>query len=327
MRVLYMGSPDFAVPPLELLLEAGHEIVGVVSLPPRKAGRGRRLVDPRVALAARRLGLRLFQPEKASARESREVLRPLRVDVAVTAAYGQYLGSRFLALPRHGVLNIHPSLLPRFRGASPVMSFLLSGEELTGVSILRSVKKMDAGPILARQEVVPGARETAGELTARLFVLGGELLASVLARLASGPVDGTPQDEALASSCARVSKEDAHICWEDEAAQIARQVRAFNPWPVAWTRVGSRQLRIWRAAALEAGAARPSDTTLSSEPAGTLLGPPAVSRAQVVCARGRLLLQEVQLEGSTRMPAEAALRGLRLDRGRCLLEAHSRGGG
>lgn len=325
MRVLYLGTPEFVVPPLVRLREAGHEVVAVVSAPPRPAGRGRQPADPPLALAARAAGLTVLQPEKASAPDFLARLAPLAVDVAVTAAYGQYLSSSFLALPRHGVLNIHPSLLPRWRGASPVMSALLAGDPVTGVTVLRSTKKMDAGPILAQRRVEPAAHETAGELTERLFRLGAELLLEVLERLAHGPVPGEPQDETQATTCTKVTREMAEIRWEAGADTIARMVRAFNPAPVAWTTLEGRTLRIWRARAAAAGEEGAGAGAAGARP-GTLLGPPLAPAPLVVCGQGTLLLDEVQLEGSRRMPALQAWRGLRLRAGQALLVRADRPG-
>ncbi|MBM4321388.1 MAG: methionyl-tRNA formyltransferase, partial [Deltaproteobacteria bacterium] len=317
---LYLGTPDFAIPPLEQLVQAGHELVAVIAPPGRRAGRGRKAVDPPLALAARSLGLPLLQPESVSAPELLARLAPLAIDVAVTAAYGQYLTPAFLALPRHGVINIHPSLLPRWRGASPVTSALLAGDGVTGVTILRSTQKMDAGPLLAQLQVEIDEAESAGELTARLFRPGGELLLEVLSRLQAGPLPGTPQDESRATLCTKVNRELAEICWDLPATVIARQVRAFNPSPVAWTTLGERQLRIWRARVAGVEPAGPPEATAEPRPTpGLLLGPPRAPSPRVVCGEGLLLLAEVQLEGSRRLPVAEAWHGLRLAEAAVLL--------
>lgn len=305
MRLIYLGTPDFAVAPLQALVAAGHEVVQVVTPPARPAGRGRKLLDPAVAVAARELGLPVLQTAEVSAAPTCEQLAALRPDAAITVAFGQYLRRGFRRLAPHGVINIHPSLLPRYRGASPVMSFLLSDDEETGVSVLRSVRRMDAGPVLAQRRCRPEPGETGGELTARLVAQGAELLVEVLAELEAGGGSERPQDEVAATHCRRVDRDMAKLVWDQPVRRIARQVQAFNPWPVAWTLLDGRQLRVWRA--------RPAQSALDGTcPApGTLLGPPAVAAPQVRCADGALELLEVQLEGKRRMPAAEVWRGLR----------------
>ncbi|MDY0061715.1 MAG: methionyl-tRNA formyltransferase [Myxococcota bacterium] len=305
MRVVYLGTPEFAVRPLEELLAAGHEVVAVVTPPPRPAGRGRQSLVPPVAEAATRRGLSVLPVESASDPVVLEELARRRPDALITASFGQYLTAPVLALASHGVLNIHPSLLPRYRGASPVQSQLLAGETVTGVTLLRSVAKMDAGPILAQQQVPVLPDESAGELTARLFALGGRLLVELLARLAAGPLAGEPQDEARATRCRKIGREQARLDWSRPAAELVWAIRAFDPAPVAWTTLRGKQLRIFRAhvgAASLAGPAVP----------GWLGGPPAQAELLVCCGAGWLQLDEVQLEGGRRLPARELARGLRL---------------
>ncbi len=307
MRVIYLGTPDFAVGPLKALLQAGHEVVQVVTPPSRPAGRGRKLQQPAVAAAAEELGLPLLQTAAVSAPEVCTELARLEPDVAVTVAFGQYLKRRFRRLAPQGVLNIHPSLLPRYRGASPVMSFLLSEDEETGVSVLRSVRRMDAGPVLAQRRCLPLPGETAGELTQRLVDLGAELLVELLARPEDDAAQQQPQDEELATHCHRVERSMARLDWSQPVARVARRVQAFNPWPVAYTSLSGRQLKVWRARPLAAD----EQTSVDEARPGTLLGPPAVPTPRVVCGDGVLELLELQMQGKRRMDAAQVWRGLR----------------
>ncbi len=305
MKLVYLGTPEFVVSPLATLLDAGHEVVAVVTPEPRPAGRRRRLVEPPLAVAARELGLTVLQSAKVSVRPFRERLMELGPEVAVTAAFGQYLWTKFLASFPHGVLNIHPSLLPRYRGASPVVSFLLSDDETTGVTILRSVKQMDAGPILAQREVSPEPGETAGELTERLFEVGGVLLAEVLRDMEAGRrLRERPQDDDQATTCTKVDKDMARIDWTAAGRRVVRSILAFNPRPGAWTTIQGRQLKVWRAVEHDDRASHGPGTLTVEGKKGPVL---------VDCGDGtRVRLLEAQIQGSKRMAAEDLVRGLRL---------------
>ncbi len=312
MRLIYLGSPAFVLSPLRQLVAAGHEVLAVVTPPPRPAGRGRKLQQPPLAEEALRLELPLLQSDAVSAPEFLATLAAVGAEVAITAAFGQYLKRGFLQLFPQGVLNIHPSLLPALRGASPVVSFLLGAEERTGVSVLRSVRRMDAGPILGQRETAIAPQESAGALTERLFALGGELLVDLLAQLAQGPVAEREQDEGAATHCSRIERSMARLDFSRPAWRLARDVQAFDPWPVAWTELAGRGLRVWRAR-VESGPA-PAGLTC-----GSVLGPPQGGALQVVCGEGLVGLEELQLEGSRRMSADELWRGLKPGEGPLVL--------
>ena len=285
-----MGTPAFAIPVLSALLGADHDVAGVYAKPDRPAGRGRRVAAPPVKTAALKAGLPVFQPASLRRDEAaRQELASLSPDVIVVAAYGLFLPADTLAVPPLGCLNIHPSLLPRNRGASPVASAILSGERTTGVTIIQLDEGMDTGPILAQRETAIDDEETAGELTKRLFRVGADLVVDTLPRWERGDIQATPQDHSLATVTARLSKEDGRIDWGRSAAYIARQVRAYEPWPGSFTLWRGKRLKIIGALALEvAKRPGPSPGSVVSVPAGG---------AGIVTAEGVLALRTVQLEG------------------------------
>jgi len=245
MRVVFMGSPEFALPSLRRLIDSGHEIVGVYTQPDRPVGRGRRLAPPPIKTLALEHGLAVFQPPSISKPESVAQLRSLAPDVGIIAAYGQILRQPVLDVPRLGILNVHASLLPRWRGAAPIPAAILAGDERTGATIMRVVLALDAGPMLDRVEVPIGPGDTAGTLLERVANAGAELLVDVLPRWAAGAIKPQEQDEAQATYAPQIKKTDALIDWDRETADaIWRKVRAYNPWPVAYSHLESQPLRI-----------------------------------------------------------------------------------
>jgi len=235
MRIAFAGTPALAVPVLRALAEAGHECVVVVTAPDRPAGRGHRLQPPPVKVEALRRNMRVLQPDNVNAPDILILLRALAPDIMIVMAFGQKLGPELLNLPTHGCLNVHPSLLPKYRGAAPVAWALMRGEDETGVTIYRMNERMDAGDILLQQRVriLPG--ETAGALSVRLAELGGELAVTALDLIASGRASWQPQNEAAATYARALRKEDGVVCWEQPARQIENLVRAMTPWPGAFT--------------------------------------------------------------------------------------------
>ena len=240
-----MGTPDFVVPVLSRLMEAGHEIAAVYSQPDRPAGRGRKLVPTPTKRFAEEYGIEVRQP-KSLRSEAAECagLASLSPKVVVVAAYGLFLPPEALVIPPLGCLNIHPSLLPRYRGPSPVVSAILNGDDETGVTIMKLDEGMDSGPILAQKQVPIEERETGPDLTRRLFDLGASLLAKTLPGWASGSIEASPQDESQATFTTLVKKEDGEIDWTDNAERIARMVRAYEPWPGTFTHWDGKLLKI-----------------------------------------------------------------------------------
>ncbi len=252
MRLLFAGTPEFAVPGLRRLSAysdecAGrHQIVGVLSAPDRPAGRGKQVKSPPVARVAKELDLPLLQPERLG-RQARERIIRLEPDLLVCAAYGRIFGPKFLELFPYGGINIHPSLLPRHRGPAPVPAAILAGDERTGVCIQRISLEMDAGDVIAYGERSLDGTERSGELEMELAELGASLLPQVVADIDDGTVRPQPQREEEATYCRLISKEDAWIDWDASAVWIDRMVRAYDPWPGAWTTLGDRRLRILEA--------------------------------------------------------------------------------
>lgn len=300
MRVVFMGSPDFAIPTLQRLLESPYEVVAVYTQPDRPAGRGRRPKPPPAKLLAQRHGVPVHQPERLSAPKELERLRALAPDVIVIAAYGQILRPAVLEIPRRGTLNVHASLLPRWRGASPVAAAILAGDRETGVTIMLVEPELDAGPILAQASEPICEDDTSGTLGARLARRGADLLIETLPRWLAGAITPVPQDDRLATYAPLVKKEDARIDWTHEAAFIERQVRAYHPWPIAHTIFHGEPLRILRAHVLD---------QTGPEPPGTVVA--ADGAFAVRCGQGTLVVDEAQLPGRRPLPAADLLRGRR----------------
>ena len=278
-----MGTPDFAVPVLSRLVDAGHDIAAVYSQPDRPSGRGRKLVPTPTKRFAEERGLEVRQPKSLRPEDECAALGSLSPDVIVVAAYGLFLPSDALEIPPLGCLNIHPSLLPRYRGPSPVVSAILNGDVETGVTIMKLDEGMDSGPILAQERVSIDEEETTPVLTRRLFDLGAGLLVDTLPRWSSGEVQASPQDESRATFTSLVKKEDGEIDWTDDAARIARMVRAYQPWPGTFTHWDGKQLKILEATSM-AGDAPPGRVVRLDDGGigiGTGDGLLAVSRFQI----------------------------------------------
>jgi len=247
MSIIFVGTPAFAVPSLERLAGAGHNIAGVVTQPDRAAGRRRMPRSPPVKLAAQRLGLPVLQPPSLRDPEVLAGLRALSPEVIVVVAYGQILRQEVLEIPARGVLNVHPSLLPRWRGASPIPAAILAGEERTGVTIILMDAGMDSGPILSRTNVPINDADTSRSLLNTLSDLGAALLVDTLPRWLAGEIQPQPQDDSKATVCPLLRKEDGAIDWQLPAMEIWRRVRAYNPWPGAYSTLDGDLLHIWRA--------------------------------------------------------------------------------
>ncbi len=239
---MFLGTSEFALPALQRLVESEYEIAGVYTQPDRPAGRGRHETPSPVKELALQHGLPVFQPPRMSAPDAVEQLKALRSDVMIAAAYGQILRQSVLDVPPLGVLNIHPSLLPRYRGASPVAAAILAGDEETGVTIMRMVLALDEGPILSQRRLPIDSHDTTGTLTERLSREGAGLLMDTLPAYAGGSLQPQPQDPSLASYVSMVKKEDGLTDWTLPAVEIWRRVRAYNPWPGAFTHLDGARL-------------------------------------------------------------------------------------
>lgn len=299
-RVSFMGTPHFAVPTL-LALGESHQIVGVVTQPDRQAGRGRKVVASPVKEMALAQGWPLLQPATLRSPDAVAQLAAWNPDVIVVAAFGQILHQPVLALPPYGCLNVHASLLPRYRGAAPIAAAILNGETVTGVTIMHMDEGLDTGPVLAQAECPIVPDDTTATLTAGLAGLGAELLVATLPGWLTGQISARPQDDSLASYCKPLEKADGHLDWTQHAAHLDRQVRACDPWPGAFTTWQGQRLRVLRARARPAwqGQARPGQVIELDGSIGVATG------------RGALQLVEVQLAGKKPMTAVVFARGQR----------------
>lgn len=300
LRVVFMGSPAFAVPTLEALVAAGYPVVAVVTQPDRPAGRGGRVMPPEVKVAAKRLGIPVLQPPTFRDGAANEALAALGPDVIVVAAYGKILPAATLAIPRRGCLNVHASLLPRWRGASPIAAAILAGDAETGVTIMEMAREMDAGPVVAQASEPILAGDTTGSLEARLAVLGARTLIEALPGWFAGERVAVPQDEARVTYCQLIRKEDGHLRADMTAAEAERAVRAYDPWPGAFVGYRGGRLGIWRAHVV--------DDAAEAVP-GTLLV--HARRPAIAFTDGLLVLDEVQRPGGKRMAGDAFLNGER----------------
>lgn len=300
MRIAFAGTPDFAVPALKALLDSPHTVVGVLTQPDRPKGRGRQISASPVKETALAHGLPISQPQTLKDEAGRADLASWRPDVLVVVAYGLILPRAALTLPRLGCLNIHASLLPRWRGAAPIQRAVLAGDPVSGVTIMLMDVGLDTGPTLLRKEVPIARTDNGGSLHDRLAALGAAALLEALDGYSSGTLTPVPQPTEGVTYAAKIEKAEALIDWSRDALEIERQVRAFNPWPVAETRLDGEQLRVYEALA--------EDTSPQFGELGTIV---AVRDDAVVvqCGTGRLALRQVQRPGRRAMSAGDFARG------------------
>ena len=312
MKYVFLGSPPFAVPILAHLFDSPYRPTLVVTPPARRRGRGRRDATSPVAELAEEVGVPVLQPETVRDPKVLERLAAEEADVFLVASYGEFLREEFLELPREACLNVHPSLLPRWRGATPVQAAILAGDAETGTTIQRVVLELDAGDVLVQKRVPMLPGESAGELAGRLASLSGEAAVEALARIDRNEAVYTPQDPERVTTCRKLTKEHGHLDWRRSAAELERHVLAMNPWPVAHTALPDHtHLGVWRAAQ-----APLFDDAVPGEP-GTVLA--AKNRLLVRAGEGALELLEVQAAGKRAMSAGDFLRGARLAVGDRLL--------
>ncbi len=303
MRLIFAGTPEFAARALAALHGAGHDIALVLTRPDRPTGRGLKLVPSAVKALALEHGLPLFQPANLKEEQASERLRAAAAELMVVAAYGLILPEPVLALPPRGAINIHASLLPRWRGAAPIQRAILAGDAHTGISIMQMDRGLDTGAVLTAEAIPIAADDTGGSLHDKLADLGARLIVSALAQLERGELKPRPQAEAGASYAAKISKAEAGIDWREPAAAIERKVRAFNPHPGAASSIGNVGLKIWHAGAITAEGA--PGTILEAGPGGIV----------VACGSGALRLLELQRAGGKRLAAAQFLAGFPLAAG------------
>ncbi len=303
MRIVFMGTPEFAVPPLEELIRQKHQVVAVYTRPDKPAGRSRQLMASPVKRVALRYGLPVVQPLSLKSPEEAATLVSFQPEVIVVAAYGQILPPSILDIPEYGCVNIHPSLLPRHRGPSPVAAAILAGDEVSGVTFMLMDAGMDTGPIIAQEKVAVSPQDTTGSLTMKLAEVSAKLLPHVLKRLVAGELPPQPQNHAEASYSRLITKEDGEIDWRLPAVVLWRRVRAFQPWPGAYTRWRKKKLEIIEAVPVLGQANAGVGQVVALEQGDAAFG--------VGTGEGILGVLKVQMEGKQEITAAEFLRGQR----------------
>jgi methionyl-tRNA formyltransferase len=301
MKIIYMGTPDFAVPALEKLSQSQHEVAAVFTQPDKPKGRKMVLTPPDVKVCAQKLNIPVYQPETFKDGKALDIINGYNPDVIVVAAYGKLLPKAVLDAPKYGCVNIHGSLLPKYRGAAPIQQSVLNGDKVTGVTTMLMDVGLDTGDILMTKETEIGENETSGELFDRLAILGGELILETLQSLESGKITPTKQDETLATHTSKIDKSYCPIDFTKSAQQIHNQVRGLNPWPIATTKIDGKNVKIF-------------STKLCNKSgiSGTIL---SIKPFIVACGENSVEICELQPEGKKRMPASAFLAGHKLEIG------------
>lgn len=307
MRIIFMGTSNLSVTILEALVKAGYEVVKVYTRTDKPAGRGRKPTPPPVKEVALRLGLTIHQPATLKKPEEVERVRHLKPDLIVLAAYGRLIPPEILAIPPLACLNVHPSLLPKYRGPSPIIAPILAEDEETGVTLFILDESMDTGPVLARRSLPISSEDTGETLSLKLAQLGAELLLETVPRWARGEIKPQPQDHSQATYTHIIKKEEGRIDWSRPAVELWRQVRAFQPWPGAYT--------TWKGSLLKVLVCEPVPSPVEGEPGRVLLVPdprlPGASLPAVQTGRGLLVVRKLQLEGRRSLEAHVFLRGER----------------
>ena len=310
MRLLFMGSGGFALPSLRVLLDSSHQVLALITQPDKPAGRGHELRMPKTKSLALERGIAVHQPPKVRAEAAVEIVRGLAPDAIVVVAYGQIIPASILEIPPRGIVNVHGSLLPRYRGAAPIQWAIARGETETGVTTMLMDAGLDTGPILLRREVAISEDDTGGTLEAKLAPIGAELLLETLSLEERGDLVPVPQDDAQATLAPRIKKEDALVDWSGSATEIHRRVRAFDPWPVAFVPLDSGRadlLRIWKTRVAPPGSAEAAP--------GCIVAIEGEGLTVACGGRTALIVEQVQPAGKGRMTGSAFARGKRLRAG------------
>lgn len=302
MKIVFMGTPDFAAGALEALIKAGHEITAVVTQPDKPKGRSGQLQFPPVKECANKYNIPVMQPKRIKTPEAIEELKKYEADVFVVAAFGQILSQEILDMPKYGSLNIHASLLPKYRGASPIQSVILEGEAETGITIMQMDSGIDTGDMLYTLSIGIEPKDTFETLHDKLMLLGGEAIVEALELLEEGTLVPQKQDESQSTHVKMISKEMGNIDFKKSAAEIDRLVRGLNPWPSAFTFYKGKQMKIW-------------DVDVLTEEANALPGmvtEVTKNEIKVACGQGTVAIKELQLEGKKRMSAHDFLLGVKV---------------
>lgn len=317
MKVIFMGTPDFSVRTLEMLIEAGHEVVLAVTQPDKPKGRGKMMQRSPVKEAALAHGIEVYQPQKVRNPECVEYLRKQEADIIVVVAFGQILSKEILEMPAFGCINVHASLLPKYRGAAPIQWAVINGEKVTGVTTMRMDEGIDTGDMILKEEVVLREDETGGSLFERLAKKGAQLCVRTLEAIAQGTATYTPQNHEEATHTGMIKKKMGEMDWTKSAQELERLVRGLNPWPSAYTYLDGKTLKIWRADAGEHASSLETSSIGAGKEPGTIVEVTKDS-IEVQTGQGILILKELQLEGKKRLAADAFLRGFSLEAGKKL---------
>ena len=292
MKIIFAGTPPFAATHLQSIIDHGqHEVVAVYTQPDRPAGRGKKLTPSAVKLLAEKYNLPLFQPQSLKTPEQQQLLTQHDADLMVVVAYGLLLPQAVLDIPRLGCVNVHASLLPKWRGAAPIQRAIEAGDSETGVSIMQMEAGLDTGPVISNTHCDIAPEDTSVSLFEKLAELGGPALLSALSKIESGTAVASAQDAQQSTYAHKIDKSEAQVNWSDEATVIAQKIRAFNPFPVAYTQLGDTRIKLWTAQVLESSAMGEPGSILQSGPEGLL----------IQCGSGHLLISEIQLAGKSRM--------------------------
>ncbi|MBR3811026.1 MAG: methionyl-tRNA formyltransferase [Agathobacter sp.] len=305
MKIVFMGTPDFAVGTLEAIIEAGHEVLLVVTQPDKPKGRSGALQYTPVKECALAHGIEVFQPTKIRLEENVEVLRQYDADIFVVAAFGQILPKSILDIPKYGCINVHASLLPKYRGAAPIQWAVINGDPVTGVTIQQMDVGVDTGDIILTKELAISNEETGGGLFDKLAVVGAEACIEALEQIANGTATRSPQNHNEATHVSMISKEFGNIDWNKSAVEIERLIRGLNPWPSAYTKLDGKTFKIWKAKVVSEGNDYATGCIIRVEK----------GLMEVQTGNGVLSLLEVQLEGKKRMEVDAFLRGYQVEEG------------
>ena len=327
MRIVFMGTPDFSVPALKALVEAGHQVIAVVTQPDKPKGRGKEVQMTPVKIQAMEYGIPVYQPAKVREASFVEVLKGLEADVYVVIAFGQILPKAVLELPKYGCINIHASLLPKYRGAAPIQWCVIDGERETGITTMMMDVGLDTGDMLEKAVIPIEEKETGGSLHDKLSMAGGDLILSTLKKLEEGTLVRTPQTDEGTCIAKMLTKSLGDIDWNQGAVSIERLIRGLNPWPSAYTMWNGKTIKIW-AADVIAGREAADFLSESGVPAETGTAPGTVvcsdKRGLVVCTGGGLLsIRELQMEGKKRMDTPAFLRGYPIPAGDVFVKKES----
>ncbi|MEK6223333.1 MAG: methionyl-tRNA formyltransferase [Thermodesulfobacteriales bacterium] len=306
MKIIFMGTPEFAVPSLKALIESDHDVVAVVAQPDKPKGRGRKLAPPPTKAFAEQHNIPVLQPEKVRTQEFLSQLQNLSPDLICVTAYGKILPKNILELPRCGCVNVHASLLPKYRGAAPINWAIVRGETQSGITTMLMDEGMDTGDILLKKEIQIQDEDDAGSLSEKLSQLGAELLLETISQLQEGKLDPAKQDESLATYAPMLKKSDGEIKWDKPASELWNLIRGMNPWPGTFTTLGNKSLKIFKAKLVDS----------EGSPGEVLESDPGVLR--VSTGEGALEILELQLEGGKRLDTKSFLAGRKIEKGTIL---------